>query len=254
MQAILCWQGGKRSLVKELLKRMPPHKTYVEPFFGAGHLFFAKEPSEVEVINDIDPFLMNFYKKFRDMPSFECDMTPDKAKWEKIKAEKEKRQSLPVCDYLYLVKLSHGCSLVSFGRENVMYGECDENPRSCLVNLVDRNFPKYKARLQKAVIKAEDWEDVTTEFDNPDTFIYLDPPYWGTDCPYSQCSTSPSSLALAVKTFKGRWLLSYNEHPEVRKTFANYYLEEVRALYGTHGRGTKPVSNLIIRNYDGYYN
>ena len=46
--------GGKRHLVKTLLRLIPSHRVYVEPFAGGATLFFAKEPSEVEILNDIN--------------------------------------------------------------------------------------------------------------------------------------------------------------------------------------------------------
>ena len=44
---------------------MPAHILYCEPFVGAGHLLFAKTPSKVEVINDIDKHLMDFFEVIR---------------------------------------------------------------------------------------------------------------------------------------------------------------------------------------------
>jgi len=50
------WFGGKANMRKTLLETinlMPGHRTYVEVFGGAGHLLFAKEPSPVEIYNDL---------------------------------------------------------------------------------------------------------------------------------------------------------------------------------------------------------
>ncbi|GAG53665.1 unnamed protein product, partial [marine sediment metagenome] len=54
--------GGKRFLAKTIVSYIPEHKTYVEPFLGGGAVFFAKEPSEVEVINDLDKDIFFAYK------------------------------------------------------------------------------------------------------------------------------------------------------------------------------------------------
>ncbi len=56
------YYGGKQRLAKRILTLIPNHRTYVEPFFGGGAIFFAKPPSEVEVINDTNHELINFYK------------------------------------------------------------------------------------------------------------------------------------------------------------------------------------------------
>ncbi len=56
------WQGGKRRLADRILPLFPPHQCYVEPFAGGAALFFMKEPSHVEVLNDLDGELVNLYR------------------------------------------------------------------------------------------------------------------------------------------------------------------------------------------------
>ena len=50
-------------MVDIILEMVPPHKIYCEPFFGGGAVFFKKRPSYLEVINDINENLMNFYEQ-----------------------------------------------------------------------------------------------------------------------------------------------------------------------------------------------
>lgn len=48
----LSYYGGKQNLVRTILPLIPPHTTYTESFVGGGAIFWTKQPSEVEVIND----------------------------------------------------------------------------------------------------------------------------------------------------------------------------------------------------------
>ena len=59
---IVPWVGGKRRLAKRILPIFPAHECYVEPFAGGAALFFLKEPSDVEVLNDINGELINLYR------------------------------------------------------------------------------------------------------------------------------------------------------------------------------------------------
>ena len=56
---IIPWIGGKRRLAKPIFDRFPAHTCYVEAFCGAAAIFFEKQPSDVEVLNDINGELVN---------------------------------------------------------------------------------------------------------------------------------------------------------------------------------------------------
>ena len=62
MKSAITYYGGKQKLVSTILPMFPEHLLYNEPFAGGAALLFAKEPSEVEVINDTNKELINFYK------------------------------------------------------------------------------------------------------------------------------------------------------------------------------------------------
>ena len=61
MKTPITYYGGKQTLLKYLLPLIPQHKLYCEPFFGGGAVFFAKPKSDVEVINDINGEVINFF-------------------------------------------------------------------------------------------------------------------------------------------------------------------------------------------------
>lgn len=54
--------GGKSKLRNKIINMLPSHTTYIELFFGAGWVYFGKDKSKVEVINDIDKELINLFK------------------------------------------------------------------------------------------------------------------------------------------------------------------------------------------------
>ena len=61
MKSAITYYGGKQKLVSTILPLFPEHTLYAEPFAGGATLFFAKEPSEIEVLNDLNTELINFY-------------------------------------------------------------------------------------------------------------------------------------------------------------------------------------------------
>ena len=68
MRAPFKWLGGKGNMAAKLMKLLPAHSTYVEPYFGAGSVFFAKAPAEIETINDLDSAVAGFFRVLRDQP------------------------------------------------------------------------------------------------------------------------------------------------------------------------------------------
>ncbi|MFA6400911.1 MAG: DNA adenine methylase [Salinivirgaceae bacterium] len=66
MRTPITYYGGKQKMAKRIVGIIPPHKIYCEPYFGGGAVFFEKEPSYLEVINDNNQKLINFFLQMRD--------------------------------------------------------------------------------------------------------------------------------------------------------------------------------------------
>ena len=62
------WVGGKSRLRKQIINLLAPHTCYLELFSGAAWVLFGKKPSPVEVINDIDQDLINFFRVVKNCP------------------------------------------------------------------------------------------------------------------------------------------------------------------------------------------
>lgn len=66
---VLRYFGGKGGkLARWIISHMPKHEAYIEPFCGGASVFFMKEPSEVEVINDLNGEVINFFRVCREQP------------------------------------------------------------------------------------------------------------------------------------------------------------------------------------------
>src|SRR5271155_2605158 len=62
MAGPLSYIGGKNRLANRVIEIFPKHTTYVEAFAGGAQVFFHKEPSAVEVLNDLDGDVVNFFR------------------------------------------------------------------------------------------------------------------------------------------------------------------------------------------------
>lgn len=82
------WVGGKSRLRKDIIPLIPDHSCYVEPFAGGAWVLFGKKPSPVEVLNDIDGELINFFQVLKHQPeelikSFEWELV-SRAEFERL--------------------------------------------------------------------------------------------------------------------------------------------------------------------------
>src|SRR5512134_1207868 len=79
MRTPVPYYGGKQVIAESVVKLLPPHDHYVEPFFGSGAVLFAKPPSAMETVNDIDDQLVTFWRVLRcRLPELTeaCALTP----------------------------------------------------------------------------------------------------------------------------------------------------------------------------------
>jgi DNA adenine methylase len=67
-RAVLRYPGSKWRIVKQLCDMIPEHKSYLEPYFGSGAVFFTKQPSRIETINDLDLDVVNLFSCLQEDP------------------------------------------------------------------------------------------------------------------------------------------------------------------------------------------
>ena len=118
-----------------------------------------------------------------------------------------------------------------------------------------RNLEKVKAaseRLKQVIIEKKDFEKIIARFDTPNTFFYLDPPYYTKEHLYDREDANPFSkhdeLATILKQIKGKFLLSYNNDPYISTLYQGFTIDEVEAQYTVSGT-FQTETELLIRNY-----
>lgn len=240
MPAPFGWPGGKNRLKKRIIALIPPHKTYVEPFAGAASVFWAKQPSAREVLNDIDADLMHFYRNIGQVA--QCDTATVAKDWDRLKA---KRGNLEPCEFFSAVKCSFGQGMFARGR-SLGSKQCTDGQLH-----FHQSLDKYRKRLAQTNLHNEDWETVVRRYDASDSFFYLDPPYHGTSRRYAAGSLDVlPRLARVLPSLKGKWLLSYDDHPDVRAAFKGFCIKPITTVYTISAASNRlREKELLIANY-----
>lgn len=246
------WVGGKSRLRKTILERIPEHQCYVEVFGGAAWVLFAKEPSPAEVYNDVDGELVNLFLILQRRPEEFLEA------FNNMLYAREVFESLKTTDprwldeltravrFFYLIRASFGGKMEAFGTTT---------GRSLTLNLEKLSGLVEDAhqRLQKVQIERLTYELCLERYDREHTFFYLDPPYWEDEkFRYALGPGRHRELAKRLRGLQGRWLLSYNDHEEVKRMYEGFRIEEIKATYhiGNIVGTSKRVKELLIRNYD----
>jgi DNA adenine methylase len=180
----IIWYGGKAMLTKQILPFFTAHRTYVEPFGGGASLLFCKEPSPIEVYNDIDEGLVGFFRVLRDPELSKrlvrlCQLTPHSRS-----QFAEYRKSWRHHDE---VEAAYRWFVVARQSYSGVFGTCWSssktessrgmaNATAAWLAAVEA-LPQFAARLLRVQVEHQDFRVVLKRYDTEQTLFYLDPPY-----------------------------------------------------------------------------
>lgn len=178
--AALRYPGSKWSLAPQIVAQFGSHYHYVEPYFGSGAVFFGKEPSPHEVLNDLNGQVVNLWKVLRDHTEDLCwalETTP----WSRTEYEESDQiTGDPVEDarrFVVRVWQAHASDLAKkTGWKNRGVHQ-RAGGMSHRWQKVPDQLRTLAWRLSDAEIECRDALSVIRRFNAPDVLIYADPPY-----------------------------------------------------------------------------
>lgn len=229
----ITYYGGKQQMLRHILPKIPPHHTYVEPFFGGGSVFWGKPPSAAEVVNDISNRLITFYKVLKyDLDELQTQIDEtfhSRAQHRETDGEyksgvsasgdEEIRDVLRMAWAVWVQTNMSFSSVIGGGFGYDKYGKCALK----IFNKKHLLCQAYQERLKFVTIESYDVLKVMRAYDTPDTFFYLDPPYVSSDQGMYKGYGEADFVKLldACAGLKGKFLLSSYPEPvllEYRQT------------------------------------
>lgn len=244
--------AGKKKLAPRLVKMLPPHQTYVEPFAGSGAVFFEKAPVETEVLNDADPEIAQAFRLLGKLTQADLEAlrgmnwTGDKATFEKLLDASPKSDAEKLHRFLYLSHFAYG---------KIRGKSFSPSAQGVDARTLDR-IEQFAPRLKNAKIFSGDYEKVIREFDGKDTCFFLDPPYVGYDVSIGEDAFDEARFFKVLQAIKGKWLLTYGIRGELPKLLkeAGYFIKQIRTPRTIRSMnevgGPTLLTQLIVGNYD----
>jgi DNA adenine methylase len=249
---IIPWIGGKRRLADLLIPRFPAHKCYVEVFAGGAALYFLRRPADVEVINDVNSDLVNLYRVLQHhleefVRQFKWAISSREVfNWLQDTPPETLTDVQRAARFYYLQHHAFGGKV-----DGQTFGTATTAP---VVNLlrIEEQLSAAHLRLAGTTVERLDWLACLRKYDREHTFFYLDPPYWQTEgygVPFEW--RQYELMAEAMRTLKGKAMISINDHPAIREVFAGLHMESLDITY-TVGGGAKGAERkeLVIWSWD----
>ena len=278
---------GNKSSILHILYAVFPKKygRFIDVFGGSGSVLLGKpEVHPFEVYNDFDRNLVNLFrcmkertmatireigfcnlnsredfiaiKKFFEYGEFTDEYLSEELQMTELtlpqlEAEEIKETRLRITQdydvrraamFLKLLRYSYSSSCKSFASQPFDIRK--------LFGLIK----ELEDRMANVVVENQDFETLIKHYDRPDSFFYLDPPYFSTEDMYEVGFGWDDHVRLrdTLKNIKGKFLLSYNDCPEIRELYEGFSMLDFSRTHSMAQRyeAGKQFGELLIANYD----
>lgn len=251
------YYGGKQQLWNKIKELIPDHKTYTESFVGGGTVFWSKKPAKVEILNDQNSLIVNFYQQVQsnfDELNSKIQETPFSRDVHKL------AQTIYEHPYLFdnltrawavfiCASQSFLNMLDSTWKHSGKYHQYVQGFGNKKINFKEH----FSKRLNNVQIENKDALYVIQSKDNEEAFHYIDPPYPKSNQGHYGGYTMDDFIRLleVLKNIKGKFMLSSYPYPELKKYAKENGWEQVRFeknLSASSKKGKKKIEVLTM-NY-----
>lgn len=240
-------QGNKSLIAKIIQLHFPSHDTYIEPFFGAGGMFFNKSLAKYNVVNDLDSDVFNLYNivsnNLEDLKSAFLLMPFHEDLFRYWKKNKETDPVKKAVRFLFLSNYTlYGSSTGS------LRGSADRNEKQICLD----SFIAVRKKLQNVKFFNRDFREFLKliTLDPQKVFIYADPPYLNVGGDYSSHFTEQDSIDLfeCLENKGCKWAMSEFNNPFILKQAKQRNLNVIEI--GERNNIKNRRMEILIINYE----
>ena len=257
---VITYYGGKFTMSRQLVGKLPPHRRYFEPFFGGGSMFFRKNKAEWNVLNDIDNDLVNLYlcvsQRFNEL----CDYIRWIPRSRQLFEEAQLLIKTPVIDNPNPKRAAMYFFAVRNSFNNIPTGSFSKDTK-WNVDII-KELEQSRRKLDNCTVENLHFADLVKRYEpRKGDFFYFDPPYVVTDKRtkknyYRNVFDNDSHELLKemcdfIHENEAQFMISYDNKEEIMKLYNGYNVNFIRTKYV----GTKPEDRgkirieLLITNY-----
>ena len=251
MKAIIKYPGSKWSIADWIIHFFPNHRSYLEPFFGSGAVFFRKKRSCIETINDLDNDVINFFQWVRDDPeklAHKIYWTPySRVEYEKAFAtiDSETDSLKRAVNFSIRLMMGYGYRTTN---EKVGWKSDVQGRESAYAarhwSVTPEQIMEAAERLRGVQIEHMPAIKLIQRFNDPKVLIYADPPYLLSTRKRAQyqCEMTDSDheeLIDTLKKHRGPVILSGYESELYSSLLSDWYHEKNKSFAQSGKRRTE---------------
>lgn len=244
--------GGKSKLARRLINWFPEFDIYCEPFLGAGNIFLRIPSNKLNdkkvILNDLDTDIYVIFDAIKkDSKEINQNIRREwlsREEFEKLKNKTDAISLIEKCKNSYYGKgISYSNIAKNF--QNSKVDDKRDRSKEPSATKFFTDYEKIGNKLKNVTITNVSFEKLIKEYDSPVTFFYLDPPYENPKKNDYKDYVTPEEVYNALQEIKGKFMLSYNDSPNIRSIFSKYYITTVNTEYAEHKKKTE----IVITNY-----
>lgn len=245
--------GNKQKVASDIIPHFPPHKIYIEPFFGAGGMFFSKPRSKYSILNDMDSDVFNLFQVVKDnMEEFVWlfSVTPMSEElfiyWYKNEETDSVKKALR---FLFLSSFSYLGKADTF---RLLHSDCSYKIK--LANLIKECANYFSTSMFRNKDFREFFKDVyesEAHIPNKHRFIYADPPYLDTTENYSTPDWTENDVVDLFDTLESteiKFAMSEFAHPFILDQVKKRGLNQI--VIGDRLNIKNRSVEMLFTNYD----
>lgn len=257
--------GGKFYLAQWIISHFPANyaeMTYLEPYCGGANVLLNKQKSSIEVINDLDDNIVRIYQALRDEPKEfirrlnlckYCEKTFERAAKKAKTAEFDDYLDQAVNEFI-VRRMSRGGLKKAFAWSNRLRGGQPGDVNAWETAL--KGLPDLAERLKEVYAFSKPAIEVMKTFNQPDAFVYCDPPYLHetrvSKTVYSSEMTTDDHIELAhmLNSWNGKAMLSGYMSPLYRRLYRDWNIEKKKiSNHSSQQKSKEKKVEILWKNF-----
>lgn len=242
--------GNKRRMAARILPYIPEHRHWIEPFFGAGGLFFAKPKAERNIVNDLDGEVYNLFCVVKDQPE------ALEAAWASMPLHEELwkhwKKETPTDPVWRAVRFLFRSNFGFLGKPQTLRLNSKNAKRSLQDRIMATRDALYDVEFTSCDFRAMLGRIPLSPREQELAYVYADPPYLGTANNYGDAARwkeqDTRDLVATLVASGLRFGMSEFDHPVVVQLALEHGLHVVSL--GERKNLNNRRTELLITNVD----